>query len=134
MLVAFWKAATSFPDFFYFQKRVFFSFLFCFLFICICCILKIGNLVSCFFLLLLYFQKRVFSSIFCFLSHLLLSHFEKRHPLSSFFHMTFLLITIYFSGPPSHGSLFKWVPMRSLENIWTTNWWKTAHFSWVARM
>ena len=85
MLVAFWKAATSFPDFFYFQKRVFFSFLFCFLFICICCVLKIGNLVSCFFLLLLYFQKRVFSSIFCFLSHLLLSHFEKRHPLSSFF-------------------------------------------------
>ena len=100
MLVAFWKAATSFPDFFYFQKRVFFSFLFCFLFICICCILKIGNLVSCFFLLLLYFQKRVFSSIFCFLSHLLLSHFEKRHPLSSFFfHLKFLLIRFIFQGP-----------------------------------
>ena len=59
MLVAFWKAATSFPDIFLFSKTFFFLFFLASFFICICCIMKIGVLVSCFFLLLLYFQKRV---------------------------------------------------------------------------
>ena len=100
MLVAFWKAATSFPDFFIF-KNDFFLFFFASFFICICCILKIGNLVSCFFLFLLYFQKRVFFFHFLLsVSFAFVTFWKASSPFLSFFHFFyFLLITIFFRAP-----------------------------------
>ena len=132
MLVAFWKAATSFPVFFCIFKNDFFPFLCCFLFYLH--LLHFENRLSAFFFFFCIFKNEFFLPFFAFCLICFCHILKSVIPFPPFFHLKFLLITIYFSGPPSHGSLFKWVPMRSLENIWTTNWWKTAHFSWVARM
>ena len=100
MLVAFWKAATSFPDFFVFSKTIFLiSFLrdFSFAFVAFW---KSAISFPAFFFFFCIFKNEFFSSIFCFLFHLLLSHFEKRHPLSSLF--SFFLFSInndFFRAP-----------------------------------
>ena len=100
MLVAFWKAATSFPDFFVFSKTIFLiSFLrdFSFAFVAFW---KSAISFPAFFFFFCIFKNEFFFSIFCFLFHLLLSHFEKRHPLSSLF--SFFLFSInndFFQGP-----------------------------------
>ena len=100
MLVAFWKAATSFPDIFLFSKTFFFfSFWLPFLFAFVA-LWKSALSFPAFFFFFCIFKNEFCSSIFCFLFHLLLSHFEKLHPLSSFFHLKFLLITIYFFRAP----------------------------------
>ena len=101
MLVAFWKAATSFPDFFVFSKTIFLiSFLRDFSFAFVAFWKSAISFPAFFFFFCIFKNEFFFFHFLLSVSFAFVTFWKASSPFLSFFHFFyFLLITIFFRDP-----------------------------------